>query len=119
MCSQGLIKLSTISYGSTLAGPYLCAVPTKLLPALLSRPSPHCATRRRSDVSGHVAQEEPFLSGGSLGSVTQQVVRIAFRGIYTETTSHLQILDNRIAAQDANRDTVLHHGQLIYIATGH
>ena len=99
-------------------------------------------------LSGHAGQDEPYLSSlsclsvckhllqtgpsigrmlnphlqeayRSLGSVTQRVVSIAFRGIYAETPSHLQILNNRIAAHNANQRTILYYGQLIHIAPGH
>ena len=79
----------------------------------------------------------------SLGSVMQLVLSIAFRGIYTETPSYLQIgsgkwgwryrcrciytetpsylqiVDNGIAAHDADKGIILYHGQLIHIATCH
>jgi hypothetical protein len=55
----------------------------------------------------------------SLGSVMQLVVSIAFRGIYTETPSYLQIVDNGIAAHDADKGIILYHGQLIHVATCH
>ena len=43
----------------------------------------------------------------SLGSVMQLVLSIAFRGIYTETPSYLQIVDNGIAAYDADKGIIL------------
>ena len=54
-----------------------------------------------------------------LGSVTELVLSITFRGIYAETTSHFQILDDGIAAQYANQGAILYHGQLVHVATRH
>src|SRR3989442_2406207 len=52
-------------------------------------------------------------SGGSLGSATHLVVRFALCVLDTETPSHLQVLDDGIAAQDANQGAIVYHGQLV------
>jgi len=70
-------------------------------------------------VSGHVAQDGPFLSCCSLGDATLLVVRSAFCVLATETSSHLQAMDKRIPAHDADPGTMLHNGQLIHFTTGH
>ena len=46
----------------------------------------------------------------TLGSLRELVLSIAFRGIYAETTSHFQVLDDGIAAEYANQGTILYHG---------
>ena len=75
--------------------------------------------RRRSVVSGQVAQDGPFLPCCSLSDATLREVRIAFCVFDTETSSHLQVMDNRIPAHDADQSTMLHNGQLIHLTTGH
>jgi len=66
-----------------------------------------------------VAQDGPVLPCCSLSDATLLVVRIAFCVFDTETASHLQGMDNRIPAHDAEQGTMLHNGQLIHLTAGH
>ena len=44
---------------------------------------------------------------------------IAFCVLDTETPTHLQVMDDGVAAQYANKSTIFYYGQLVHIATSH